>query len=270
MAKDFLKIIVDHKHAEVARAKAALSEAEIRTRAEALAGRREKRPFLEVLSRDRSAGINIIAEVKRASPSKGEIRIDLDAASLAADYEAGGAACISVLTESRYFKGGEADFQAARGAASLGMLRKDFLIDTYQVYESFLMGADAILLIARILTPEAMRDHLALATELGMDSLVEIHSEEDLAAANFAGAKLIGINNRNLSSFETDIGTAGRLSAMLAPDQVPVAASGIATAEDIRQSLSAGIHNFLIGESLVRAADTRAFLKSLTEAGEAS
>lgn len=267
MGKDFLQTIVEHKRSEVEKAEILVSKREIAKRAESLVGILEKRPFFEVLKQVAGSRINIIAEIKRASPSKGEIRIDLDAGKLAADYEAGGAACISVLTESRYFKGGEEDFTTARNAASLGMLRKDFLISSYQVYESFLMGADAILLIARILTPEKMKAYLDLSAALGMDALVEIHSEADLDAANFAGAKLIGINNRNLSSFETDMGTATRLCAMLQEDQVAVAASGISNAADIRENLSAGIRNFLIGESLVRAEDAKALLKTLLAEG---
>ncbi len=268
MGKDFLSTIVEHKKTEVESARAAISETDIRKQAEAQVDVREKRPFFDALKPGPGKStVNIIAEIKRASPSKGDICPDLDPASLAGEYEKGGAAAISVLTDAKYFKGSTDDFRAARKGAGLGMLRKDFLISSYQVYESFLLGADAVLLIARILEKEEMKDYLALSSELGMDALVEIHSESDLEAANFAGATLVGINNRNLSSFETDLSNAVDLSALLSPEQVAVAASGIAGPADIERNLKAGIHNFLIGESLVRASDTVAFLKSLSKIG---
>ena len=261
MGENFLSIIVDHKKQEVALAKKNISENQlIRTTAQ----RDQKRPFFENLKRYNGINtVNIIAEIKRASPSKGDIDPGLNPEILAREYEMGGACALSVLTETKYFKGSFDDFKKARSASSLPMLRKDFMISSYQFYESCLLGADAVLLIARILTKTQLKDYLDLATELNLDVLVEINSEEDLKSANDAGAKLIGINNRNLSSFDTDIKTAMRLSCLLDADQIAVAASGITKKQDIIENQSFGIYNFLIGESLVRANNTMDFLKSL-------
>jgi indole-3-glycerol phosphate synthase len=263
MANDILKKIVAHKKKEVLEARRDVPEKELR---EAAAGQREKRPFFTSLSGDGGSSINIIAEIKRASPSKGDICPDLDPAFYAAQYERGGAAALSVLTDTLFFKGSFEDFRQARQAASLPMLRKDFLISSYQIYESAVIGADAVLLITRILSHQQLRDYLALCQELGLDSLVEVHSDRDLESATQAGAALIGINNRNLSSFETDISTATRMVSQLEPFQTAVAASGIHSKEDIQLNLTCGIRNFLIGESLVRADDPALFLKSLMRA----
>lgn len=258
MSKDFLSIIVDNKQNEIEAAEKIISLSELKSKAMI---KKEKRPFLENLKKEQT--INVIAEIKRASPSKGDIAINLDPAILAGEYEQGGAACLSVLTDTKYFKGSFADFTKARKASKLPMLRKDFLISPYQVYESAVLGADAILLIARILTKEKMKELHDISIDLGLDALIEIHSEKDLETANYAGAKLIGINNRNLSSFETDLGTATTLVKALNHDQIPVAASGISNKEDIDKNMKAGIRNFLIGESLAKSNDTVNFLRSL-------
>ena len=261
MGKNFLSIIVDHKKQEVASAKKNISENQLMKRA---AQRDNKRPFLENLKRYNGINtVNIIAEIKRASPSKGDISIGLNPEILAQKYEKGGAQAISILTDTKYFKGSFDDFKRARSASSLPMLRKDFMISSYQFYESCILGADAVLLIARILTKTQLKDYLDLSFELNLDALVEINSEEDLKSANDANAKLIGINNRNLGSFDTDINTAMRLSSLLDADQIAVAASGITKKQDIIKNQSFGIYNFLIGESLVRADNTVDFLKSL-------
>lgn len=261
MGKNFLSIIVDHKKQEVALAKKRISENQLMKRA---AQRDNKRPFLENLKRYNGINtVNIIAEIKRASPSKGDINIGLHPEVLAQKYEQGGACALSVLTETKYFKGSFDDFKRARVASSLPMLRKDFMISSYQFYESCVLGADAVLLIARILTKTQLKDYLDLSFELKLDSLVEINSEADLKSANDANAKLIGINNRDLNSFNTDIKTAMQLSSLLDADQIAVAASGITKKEDIIKNQSSGIYNFLIGESLVRADQPIDFLKSL-------
>lgn len=262
MAKDFLSIIVEHKKKEIKEAELRISLAELQKQAEK---KQTQRPFFNALAEHKNSGVNVISEIKRASPSKGDIAPDLDPAELAGQYEAGGAKCLSVLTDSKFFKGGFEDYKQARAACSLPMLRKDFLISEYQMFESAVLGADAVLLIARILGKDEMKQLLQLSKDLGMDALVEIHSEEDLESAHGAGATLIGINNRNLASFETDISTATRLCASLSSDQIPVAASGISTRSDIEKNLAVGIHHFLIGESLVRADDTTAFLTSLIQ-----
>jgi len=155
------------------------------------------------------------------------------------------------------------DLKSARESTTLPVLRKDFLISSYQIFESAVIGADALLLIARILDPKQLKDYLDICSELHIDALVEIHSEKDLEKATLAGAKLIGINNRNLRSFETDLDTAIRLKSLLEPYQVAVAASGISSRKEIEKMNYSGIWNFLVGESLVRAENPRDFLKSL-------
>ena len=265
-AKNILSEIVEHKKAEVERSKQALPEDAIREKALVPVVRR---PFFTRLAQPGPSGVNIIAEIKRASPSKGVFSPDLDPVSTAQAYEQGGAAALSVLTDSTYFMGSSEDLQKARKATALPALRKDFLISAYQLYESAVMGADAVLLIVRILTEQQLRDYLSLAGELSMDALVEVHSEEDLEVAKKTGARLIGINNRNLRSFDTNIETAMSMVSSLAPSQIPVAASGIQKPEDIERNLRAGIHNFLIGESLVRAPDPKVFIQSLLAVGNA-
>lgn len=258
MKTDFLSRIVEHKQEEVRTAKASIPEN--RLIQDALSVSRTPRPFMGNLERP---GINIIAEIKRASPSKGLICPDLNPAKYASEYEKGGAAALSVLTDTPYFQGSFEDLKIARAAVSLPVLRKDFLISSYQIYESLILGADAVLLIVRILSPEQLRDYLNLCKELKLDALVEVHSEQEIETAIFAGAELVGINNRNLGSFETDIENAVRMVSLLNPDQIPVAESGIKNRQDIERLQQAGIRNFLIGESLVRASDPQTFLKSL-------
>jgi indole-3-glycerol phosphate synthase len=266
MKKDFLQLIIEKKRREIREAQKELSENQIREKAEA--HQREKRPFHAVLSGADGDRIHIIAEIKRASPSKGDIRPDLDPFQLAGLYEKGGASALSVLTDTSFFKGSFGDFQQARQGSSLPMLRKDFLISPYQFYESVLLGADAVLLIARILSREQLKDYLMLCRELNLDALVEIHNPEDLENAIWAKAVLIGINNRNLSSFDTDIHIAMDLVSRLEPYQIPVAASGIRGREDIVRNLQYGIRNFLIGETLVRSKDPAGLIQSLTGRNE--
>jgi indole-3-glycerol phosphate synthase len=208
-------------------------------------------------------GVNIIAEIKRASPSKGLIRPDLDPAQFASAYEKGGAAAISVLTDQPGFRGTFDDLVKVRQSVSLPVLRKDFLISSYQLYESLALGADAVLLIVRILAPAQFKDYLSLCGELGLAVLVEVHSAKEIEIATRAGAKLIGINNRNLSSFQTSIETAADLVPLLEDDQVAVAESGIHCREDVCTLIQAGIFNFLIGESLVRSENPEEFLAVL-------
>jgi len=255
-----LQKIVDHKKQEIAKAKSLMPESKLRERA---LSQRIKRPFFKCLEVPYVAGINVIAEIKRASPSMGIIRPDLDVAKYASDYELGGASALSVLTDTRYFKGSVEDLKKARKSTSLPVLRKDFIFSSYQIYESSAIGADAVLLIVRILSGQQLKDYLDLCTEIGMDALVETHSKGDIKTASLAGAKLIGVNNRNLSSFKTDVETSARLASLLTPDQVAVAESGVKTREDIEKLMGVGIRNFLIGESLVRAQDARAFLQTL-------
>ncbi|MFH2047277.1 MAG: indole-3-glycerol phosphate synthase TrpC [Pseudomonadota bacterium] len=261
---DFLTKIVEHKKSEVKACKKNVSEERLRDQAQNI----KRRPFLQKFIKPGPSGVNIIAEIKRASPSKGVLCPDLDPAKYAKGYEDGGAAAISVLTDKKFFMGNPDDLIAARKASSLPVLRKDFLISSYQIYEAAAMGADAALLIVRILSLKQLKDYLALCNELNLDALVEVNSEKDLEAASEAGAKLIGINNRNLSSFDTDIKTAMSLSSLLNADQIAVAASGITNRKDIEKNLSFGVFNFLIGESIVKADNPALFLKSLMKPGK--
>ncbi len=260
MNKDFLTKIIAGKKEEIAAAKRNLPENLLRDKATVP---QKRRMFFKKLEQPGPSGINIIAEIKRASPSRGEIRKDVNPAAYASEYESGGAAALSVLTDGPYFKGSIKDFKTARQAVTIPVLRKDFLISTYQIYESAMIGADAVLLIARILSPNQLKDYLNLCNELTMDALVEIHTKEDFETATNAGARLIGINNRNLSSFKTDINTTIRMASLVRPNQVAVAASGIKTRKDIEKILNSGIWNFLIGESLMRSSNPRDFLMSL-------
>jgi indole-3-glycerol phosphate synthase len=260
MGKDILSQIVAHKKEEVAAARNRLPEARIREQAMVS---RQRRHFLKKLATPGPSGTNIIAEIKRASPSKGLLCPNLNPAVLATEYERGGATALSILTDQAFFKGSVQDLKSARENTALPVLRKDFLISEYQLFESARMGADAVLLIVRILDAEQLKDYMDLCNALELDTLVEIHSEQDLEAAARVGARLIGINNRNLRSFETDINIAIRMKSLLEPGQIAVAASGIQTRAHIEQNLRAGIWNFLIGESLVKAQNRYALLRSL-------
>lgn len=260
MGVHILDRIVAKKRAEVAASKKAVPASDLEQKARA---RSDLRSFATSLAQPGPNGINIIAEIKRASPSKGVIRADLDPAEYARRYESAGAAAMSVLTDEAFFRGGFNDLRSARAATHLPVLRKDFIISSYQVFESVALGADAILLIVRILSGHQLKDYLALSRELLVDALVEVHSEVELDVASGAGARLIGVNNRNLEVFKTDINMSIRLAQRFEPQQTGVAESGIHSREDILKIRAAGISNFLIGESLVRADDTRGFLKNL-------
>jgi indole-3-glycerol phosphate synthase len=258
---DILTRIVEHKHEEVAQARKHVPENRLWEMAEQ--GQGERRGFFNRLEKPGPSGTNIIAEIKRASPSKGPICPDLDPGAYASEYEKGGAAALSVLTDKDFFQGSFDDLKAARSAVSLPVLRKDFIILPYQIYESAVLGADAILLIVRILDLEQLQDYLDLAASLNLDVLTEVHSAAELETSIRAGARLVGINNRNLSSFETNIQRAASLAALFGPDQIPVAESGIKNRDDIEALKDAGFHNFLIGESIVRAPDPAGFIRSL-------
>jgi indole-3-glycerol phosphate synthase len=257
---DILTRIVARKKEEIDEARRQKPLAQLR---EAAINRNDRRSFYEALKQPGQHGANIIAEIKRASPSQGPLRIDLDPAALARAYAAGGAAALSVLTDHDFFQGSPEDLIVARQAVLLPVLRKDFLISEYQVYESGAMGADAVLLICRILSRPQLSELLALSRSLGMDALVEIHTMADLEMAQASDARLVGINNRNLATFDTDIRTAMTMAQRLSPGQIPVAASGIAGIDDVQANLEQGVYNFLIGESLVRADNPTTRLASL-------
>lgn len=263
MSTDFLNRIIEQKGRDIARARKVIPEIQL----EELARQRKDFRSLYATLANQGAGVNIIAEIKRASPSKGDIRADLDAADAARQYEKGGAAAVSVLTDTTFFKGYLDDLRAARAACGLPVLRKEFIISRYQVYEAAAAGADAILLIVRILSREKLDQLYALCRELGMDALVEIHAPEEARIVSASGVRLVGINNRNLNSFETDIAVAMELVSQLGPGQLPVAASGISGPDDVRRNLSFGIRNFLVGESIVRAEDSARFIEELKVVG---
>lgn len=195
----------------------------------------------------------IIAEIKKASPSKGVMRENFAPAAIAKSYEHGGATCLSVLTDKDYFQGSEAYLKEARAACSLPVLRKDFTIDPYQVYEARSIGADCILLIVAILDDEKMAELLSLSTELGMSTLIEVHDEEELERALALDAGMIGINNRNLRTFETSLDTTLRLMDKVPDDRFIVTESGIHTAEQVKLMRDNQIHAFLVGEAFMRA-----------------
>ena len=195
----------------------------------------------------------IIAEVKKASPSKGLIRADFDPLAIARDYAAHGASAISVLTEEHFFQGSLNYLEQIRNVVDVPLLRKDFMLDAYQIVEAKAYGADAVLFIAAMLDAGLMRELRAQATELSLDSLVEVHNEQELAAAVEAGANVIGINNRNLKTFEVSLATTEHLAPLIPPGMPAVCESGIDSLEQIRRVEKLGIHAFLIGESLMRA-----------------
>jgi indole-3-glycerol phosphate synthase len=195
----------------------------------------------------------IIAEVKKASPSKGLIRADCDPVAIARDYAAGGAGAISVLTEERFFQGSLLYLEQIRDAVAIPLLRKDFMLDPYQIEEAKAYGADAVLLIAAILDTGLMRELRERATELSLDTLIEVHTEEELEAAVAVGAQLVGINNRDLRTFDVSLSTTERLAPLLPANIPAVCESGIDSLEHIRRVERLGIHVFLIGESLMRA-----------------
>jgi indole-3-glycerol phosphate synthase len=259
-SSDFLSRILAQKRRELEAAQQRLPERQLRDLAEKAQKRRSLVQRMIVPGRQ---GVNIIAEIKRASPSKGIIRPDLDVEAYATAYERGGAAAISILTDREHFRGDPEDLLRVRKKTQLPLLRKDFLIAPYQLYESVVLGADAVLLIVRAISEELLADCLSLCRVLQLDALVEVHSEAELEQATRAGALLIGINNRDLRTFKTDLQTSVRISRHLAIGQVAVAESGISERRDLELLLAAGIWNFLIGESLVRAADPEQFLKTL-------
>ncbi len=207
---------------------------------------------LKAVSAERSA---VIAEIKKASPSKGLIRPDFDPVAIAQSYADGGAACLSVLTDEYFFQGHDKFLLAARDAVALPVLRKDFTLGRYQLYEARVLGADAVLLIVAALDNTLLFDLTAEAMDIGLDVLVEVHNEQEMQIALAAQSPLIGVNNRNLHNFETDLDNSIQLAKMLSADQLLVSESGIHTLADVHRLQAAGIKSFLIGEVFMRAAD---------------
>jgi indole-3-glycerol phosphate synthase len=254
--------IVRQKRAEVGRLSPWAGA--LRKQAEAMTPGRD---FAAALRR--AGEVAVIAEVKRKSPSAGWIRRDLNAAGLASTYAHGGAAAVSVLTDEAYFGGSREDLESVRSAVEVPVLRKDFVLEAVQVYESRAMGADAVLLIARILEGERLAELVALAREVGMVALVETHDAVEVERALAAGAEVVGINNRDLSRFETDLAITERLAPGLPSEVVVVGESGIETASDVDRMGAAGVDAVLVGESLVRADDPVAAVEALAGRGRA-
>ena len=250
---DILERIVAVKHEELAAARACRSLASWRDVAES---RRDVRNFEAALRTQVAAGrAAVIAEVKKASPSKGVLREHFVPADIAASYQAGGAACLSVLTDERFFQGSAAFLQQARGACSLPVLRKDFIIDEYQLAEARAIGADCILLIAACLDDAQLADLEACALTLGMAVLVEVHDAAELDRALRLRTPLLGINNRNLRTFEVRLDTTLELLPRLPPDRLAITESGILAQGDVTKMRAAGVNTFLVGEAFMRAAD---------------
>lgn len=256
---DILQEIVAEKWLEIENRRAS-------TPVSALMGRitRDTRGFNSAIqSRIKSSQNAVIAEIKRASPSKGMIRDNFDPISIARSYQNAGAACLSVLTDAKFFKGSDQNLTDARGAVSLPVLRKDFVVDPYQIYEARCIGADCILLIVSILDKDKLKQFDDLAVSLGMDVLVEVHDEEELETALEISPSLLGINNRNLRTFEVDLSVTLALLQKVPEGALVITESGIHTRQDVELMNQNDVYGFLIGESFMRESDPGAKLNSL-------
>ncbi len=254
---DILNKILDVKADEVAAAKKRQDLASLRRDVEGDSeARAQIRSFEGSLRKKIAAGkVGVIAEIKKASPSKGLLREDFRPADIAKTYAENGAACLSVLTDVQFFQGSPDYLREARAACAIPALRKDFIIDPYQVYQARSWGADCILLIVAALDHGLMRELEACAHELGMDVLVEVHDAQELDTALTLKTKLLGINNRNLRTFETTLDTTIGLLPRISPDKLVVTESAIATRDDVKRMRDHNVHAFLVGEAFMRAAD---------------
>jgi len=258
---DVLQIIVARKRVEVMERKARRSMAQLETAALAQPPPRNFEASLR--AKIQSGAAAVIAEVKKASPSAGVIRADFDPAWIAQSYARGGAACLSVLTDVDFFQGDDLFLAAAKSACTLPVLRKDFMLEAYQIVESRALGADCVLLIAAILDANQMRELADTAHGLGMSVLAEVHDPDEMDRAIDSGAKLIGINNRDLRVFRTDLQTTLRLKDRVPSDRIVITESGIAERAHVAMMRAAHVHAFLVGESLMRQSDPGAALSAL-------
>jgi len=260
-----LKKIIARKHQEVAERSAQVSAESLMQRIAAQkGGDTDPRGFVSALVRHIEQGRpGIIAEAKKASPSKGVIRENFDPAGIARSYEQGGASCLSVLTDVDFFQGADTYLQQARAACRLPVIRKDFIVDPYQILEARALGADCILLIVAALSDEQLSALTALTHELGMDVLIEVHTEEELMRILPLGTRLIGINNRDLHSFEVSLSNTYDLLPLIPADRVVVTESGIVTSEDVSAMRARDVHGFLVGEAFMRAEEPGEKLKEL-------
>jgi indole-3-glycerol phosphate synthase len=258
---DILAKIAAYKRDEVRERKAARGQAAVEAAAKAAS---EPRGFRAALERGHAPGrLALIAEIKKASPSKGLIREDFDPPALARAYEAGGAACLSVLTDTPSFQGADAFLTAARAATALPCIRKEFLVDPWQVAESRALGGDAILVILAMVDDSLARDLMSESARWGMDALVEVHDEAEMARAGALGATLVGVNNRDLRSFEIDLANTERLAAQAPKNALLVTESGIFTPADAARLERSGAKAMLVGESLMRQADVTVATRAL-------
>jgi len=255
-----LQRILQRKSEEIAAGKTSLPLHELNARAQDCPG---TRGFVPALKQALRQGPAVIAEIKKASPSAGVIREDFQPEAIARSYASAGAACLSVLTDKDFFRGDDHYLQLARDACTLPVLRKDFIVDPWQVYQSRVLGADCILLIVAALGQSKLQELFGIAKQAGMDVLVEVHDAAEMRRALQLDHPLVGVNNRDLHNFETSLATSESLKKLLPPDQVLVTESGVRTTTDVKRMQSSGINAFLVGEAFMREADPGNALKKM-------
>ena len=258
---NILDTIAEYSMLRVKTDKRAIPQERLREKAELMKGRDHR--FLEAL---RKPGLSFICEIKKASPSKGIISESFPYLDIAKEYENAGADCVSCLTEPKWFKGSDNIFRQVRARIDTPMIRKDFTVDEYQIYQAKCMDADAVLLICSILDDARLKDYLSLCKEIGLDALVEAHNEKEIESAVKADARIIGVNNRNLKDFSVDFSNALKLRSMIPKDTVYVAESGVKNADDAKRIKEAGTDAVLIGEAFMRAYDKAALLREMRNA----
>lgn len=263
MAENILELLAETARERVAADKRILSAEQMKEHAYALNCNTDRKTGFPVERALKEDGISFICEVKKASPSKGLIAPDFPYTEIAKEYEKAGAACISVLTEPSRFLGSDSYLKEIAQTVKTPLLRKDFTVDAYQIYQAKVLGASMILLICALLDEETIREYIGICDSLGLSALVETHDEEEIAMAVRAGARIIGVNNRNLKDFTVDVHNSERLRKLVPPNILFIAESGIHTAEDIKVLYDVGVNGVLIGETLMKSADKKAMLDEL-------